>query len=102
MRPIMSTQFILSPNFQLENSQHEELYSNITPIRRIIKTTEDPRNMIYALEEFRHESRFTPGSEYTINQSWARKPTIRRKMKTRLQEIVPDKDAIAKRVVQEN
>jgi len=51
--------------------------------------------MIYALEEFRHESRFTPGSEYTINHSWARKPTIKRKMKTRLLEIVPDKDAIA-------
>jgi hypothetical protein len=51
--------------------------------------------MIYALEEFRHESRFTPGSEYTMNRSWARKPTIKRKMKTRLLEIVPDKDAIA-------
>ena len=91
----MSTQFILSPNIQLENSRHEEPYSNITPNRRNIFCSEDPRNIIYALEEFRHESRFTPGSEYTINHSWARKPTIKRKMKTRLLEIVPDKDAIA-------
>jgi hypothetical protein len=51
--------------------------------------------MIYALEEFRHESRFTPRSEYTLSNSWAKKPTIRRKMRTRLQEIVPDKEAIS-------
>jgi hypothetical protein len=58
--------------------------------------------MIYALDEFRHESRFTPGSEYTMSDSWARRPALRRKIRKRLQEIVPDKDAFALKVVESN
>jgi hypothetical protein len=51
------------------------------------------------LEEFKHDSR---ASEYTINDSWARKPALRRKIRKRLEEIVPDKNAIADRLIKEN
>ncbi len=62
-------------------------------------TDYEARNIIRALEEFKHESR---GSEYTINESWTRKPVLRRKVRKRLEEIVPDKNAIAERLIREN
>ena len=76
--PIIGTQFILNPNAA---SDYEA------------------RNIIKALEDFKHESR---QSEFTINDSWARKPALRRKVRKRLEEIVPDKNAIAERLVREN
>lgn len=62
-------------------------------------TDYEAKNIIRALEEFKHESR---ASEFTINDSWARKPTLRRKVRKRLEEIVPDKNAIAERIIKEN
>lgn len=61
--------------------------------------TYEARNIIQALEEFKHESR---ASEHTMNDSWARKPTLRRKMRKRLEEIVPDRNAIAERLIRES
>lgn len=62
-------------------------------------TDYEARNIIKALEEFKHESK---ASEYTMNDSWARKPILRRKVRKRLEEIVPDKNAIAERLIREN
>ena len=76
--PIIGTQFILNPN---------------------AATDYEAKNIIRALEEFKHESR---ASEYTLNDSWARKPILRRKVRKRLEEIVPDKHAIAERLIREN
>ena len=76
--PIIGTKYILNPN---------------------AATDYEPQNIIRALEEFKHESR---QSEYTVNESWTRKPTLRRKLRKRLEEIVPDKNAIAERIIREN
>jgi hypothetical protein len=37
-----------------------------------------------------------------MNDSWARKPTLRRKVRKRLEEIMPDRNAIAERLIREN
>lgn len=76
--PIIGTQFILNPNAA---SDYEA------------------RNIIKALEEFKHD---TKASEFTLNDSWARKPILRRKIRKRLEEIVPDKKAIVDRLLQEH
>lgn len=76
--PVIGTQFILNPNAAMDY---------------------EAKNIIRALEEFKHESR---ASEYTMNESWARKPVLRRKIRKRLEEIVPDKNAIAERLIKEN
>lgn len=76
--PIIGTQFILNPNAAMDY---------------------ESKNIIKALEEFKHESR---ASEYTLNESWARKPALRRKVRKRFEEIVPDKNAIAERLIREN
>jgi hypothetical protein len=76
--PVIGAQFILNPNAAADY---------------------EAKNIIRALEEFKHESR---NSEYTINESWTRKPILRRKMRKRLEEIVPDKNAIADRLIREN
>lgn len=39
---------------------------------------------------------------YTLNESWARKPLFRRKIRKRIEEIAPDKAHIIERVVNEN
>ena len=77
--PIIGTQFILNPNNGASDYE--------------------ARNIIKALEEFKHESK---ASEYTINDSWARKPMLRRKTRKRLEEIVPDKNAIVDRLLKEH
>ncbi len=59
----------------------------------------EAKNIIRALEEYKHESR---ASEYTLNDSWARKPTLKRKMRKRLEEIVPDKVAIVHKLIRES
>jgi hypothetical protein len=53
---------------------------------------------VTALEGFRHESK---ASLYSLNESWARRPALRRKVRKRLEEIVPDKAAIVERLVRE-
>ena len=75
---MIGTQFVLNPN---------------------AATDYEAKNIIRALEEFKHESR---NSEYTINDSYVRKPILRRKMRKRLEEIVPDKNAIAERLIREH
>jgi hypothetical protein len=77
--PVIGTQFILNPNAAMESYE--------------------ARNVIRALEEFKHESK---ASEHTMNDSWARKPTLKRKMRKRLEEIVPDRNAIAERLIRES
>jgi len=37
-----------------------------------------------------------------MNESWAKKPFLKRKLRKRLEEIVPDKAAIAERLIQEH
>jgi hypothetical protein len=37
-----------------------------------------------------------------LNESWTRKPTLRRKVRKRFEEIVPDKNLIADRLIKEN
>ena len=59
----------------------------------------EAKNIIQALSEFKHESR---ASEYSLNESWTRKPTLRRKVRKRFEEIVPDKNLIADRLIKEN
>ena len=46
------------------------------------------RNFIRALENFKLESR---NSEYTLNDSWARRPGLRRNVRKMMEEIIPDK-----------
>jgi hypothetical protein len=87
--PIIGTQFILNPNaaatdYETKNNAARDY---------------EAKNIIRALEEFKHESRT---SEYTMNDSWARKPALRRKVRKRFEEIVPDKNAIAERLIREN
>jgi hypothetical protein len=59
----------------------------------------ESRNIVTALEGFRHESK---ASLYSLNESWARRPALRRKVRKRLEEIVPDKAAIVDRLVRNN
>lgn len=59
----------------------------------------EARNIIRALEDFKHESK---ASEYTLNDSWARRPALRRKLRKRLEEIVPDKKAIVQRLIKQH
>jgi hypothetical protein len=54
------------------------------------------------LEEFKLESRLAQGSEYSINESWAKQPALRRKVRRRLEELVPNKEMIFERIVAEN
>ena len=49
----------------------------------------EAKNIIKILEDFRHESRGC--SDYTLNESWAKKPVLKRKLRKRLEEILPDK-----------
>lgn len=58
--------------------------------------------MIEAIEEFKLESHGGVGSEYTMNESWAKKPVIRRTVRKRLDEFITDKQAIADRIVKEH
>jgi len=37
-----------------------------------------------------------------MNDSWARKPALKRKVRKRLEEIVPDKTAIVNNLIKEN
>ena len=39
---------------------------------------------------------------YTLNESWARKPLFRRKIRKRIEEIAPDKAHIIDRIVQDS
>lgn len=57
------------------------------------------RNIINALEEFKHESRH---SEHTLPESWARRPTLKRKLRKRLEEMIPDKTLIAEKLLREH
>jgi hypothetical protein len=59
----------------------------------------EARNVISALENFKQESK---ASLYSLNESWARRPALRRKVRKRMEEIVPDKIAIAERLVAEH
>eukprot|EP00347_Sterkiella_histriomuscorum_P002642 403367358 len=93
--PIIGTQFILNPN-------PGNGANFITPqdiFKQQSHDTGEARNIIRALEDFKHESK---ASEYTLNDSWARRPTLRRKLRKRLEEIVPDKKAIVSRLIREN
>jgi hypothetical protein len=54
------------------------------------------------LEEFKLDSRLAQGSEYSINESWAKQPALRRKVRRRLEELVPNKEMIFERIVAEN
>ena len=51
------------------------------------------------MEEYKHDCR---NSEYTLNDSWARKPALKRKLRKRIEEIVPDKLSIVDRIVREH
>lgn len=42
----------------------------------------EARNIIFALEEFRHEGAIN--SNYSLNDSWAKKPAIRRTVMKRI------------------
>ena len=37
-----------------------------------------------------------------MNDSWARKPVLKRKLRKRIEEIVPNKNEIAERLVREH
>jgi len=89
--PIIGTQFILNPNAASDFAMRQYISSH---------ESHEAKNIIRALEEYKHESR---GSEYTLNnESWAKRPTLRRKVRKRLEEIIPDKNAIANRIVREH
>eukprot|EP00347_Sterkiella_histriomuscorum_P004736 403359304 len=94
--PIIGTQFILNPNPQ-------EIQRVLSISKRNSSQSVDQnceiRNIINALEEFKHESRY---SEHTQGDSWAKKPALRRKLRKRLEEIVPNKNLIAQRLLREN
>ena len=92
--PIIGTQFILNPNAATDYGK------SIDPnFAKFIPENYEARNIIRALEEFKHETR---ASEYTMNDSWAKKPALRRKLRQRLEEIIPDKSAIVDRLIKEN
>jgi len=56
----------------------------------------EQKNFIKALEMFRPAFK---SSEYQINDSWARKPGLRRVERRMVEEIVPDKFQIAQDLV---
>lgn len=90
----MGTQFILNPNAGLDIVDR----NNRQSLRKTFESCE-ARNILKALEEYKHE---TVGSVYTLNESWARKPVFRRKIRKRIEEIAPDKTQIIESLVAEN
>ena len=60
----------------------------LTPGTPTINSTELDKNFIRALENFKLESKT---SEYTLNESWTRRPGLRRNVRKMMEEIVPDK-----------